>query len=74
MLYEDFLTSYVREYNKLGPRVLTYEELEQEIICNFPWAYMNRVYVSAAIGADNLAKLCYLGFKTWAEEYGKGTG
>ena len=74
VIYEDFLTAYVREYNKIGPRELTFEQLEQEIICNFPWAFMNRAYISAATGVENIAKLNYFVFKIWAEEYGKGTG
>jgi len=71
-LYNDFLTAYVREYNKIGPRELTYEQLDQELICQFPWAYMNRVYLFATYGGEQFAKLFYLGFKGWAEAYGKG--
>ena len=64
----------MREYSKVGPRELTYKELEQELNCQFPWAFMNRVYLFATYGGENFAKLYYIAFKNWAEEYGKGNG
>jgi len=33
---------------------------------------MNRVYLFATYGAENYAKLYYIGFQEWAKEYGKG--
>ncbi|CAG5077872.1 Oidioi.mRNA.OKI2018_I69.PAR.g8833.t1.cds [Oikopleura dioica] len=69
--FQDYINSYVENYNQIGPREFSYEELMQELICVYPWLFFD--FASFTFYWDvEVSTACFFAWRVLIEEYENG--